>query len=356
MQSTRKKRERKEYAVSPVVGVMLMLIVVVIIAAVVSGFAGGLMKGSAQKVPSLAMDLHIANNGVWSTSFFKGEVTSVSAPVDTKNLKIITSWTKTFPNGSVIKGGAITTPGVVNTNIIYDTHGGGGYDLWRLTVPYGYGVGVGQNATPFRGNVFWTIDGGGSEIQLANGLVRNDSWWGNYKLQAGTMFLARPFGGQNSGQADGSSIQSDGTLMQYSTGYGVTQRFHYTYADPSQYVSNISSSKKDKKTGKTTTVYCVPLSMEHGLGTPDKLDGCTGIGWLFPYNGTDLEPNVWIPYEESLPVGWDPRTYSVDQTQGVLGNNWEVLRSGDVVHVKFIYIPTGTAVWEKDVVVEGSTS
>lgn len=34
--------ERKEDAVSPVVGVMLMLVVTIIIAAVVSGFAGGL--------------------------------------------------------------------------------------------------------------------------------------------------------------------------------------------------------------------------------------------------------------------------------------------------------------------------
>jgi len=344
----RKTREKIEYAVSPVVGVMLMLIVVIIIAAVVSGFAGGLLKGSAQKVPGLAMDVHIANNGVWSKSYFKGEVTSVSAPIDTKNLKIVTSWTKTLSNGTIIRGGATTTPGVVNTNIIYDTHGGGGYDLWRLTVPYGYGVGVGQNKTPFNGNVFWTVDGGGSEIQLANGLVRNDSWWGNYKLQAGTMFLARPFGGQNSAQVDGNN-------MQYSTGYGVNTRFQYTYANPSSYVSNISSLKYNKTTKITTTVYCVPLSMEHGPGTPNKLDGCVGVGWLFPYNGTDLMPTTWIPYEESLPAGWDPRTYSVDQTQGVLGNNWEILRSGDVVHVKFIYIPTGTAVWEKDVVVEGST-
>lgn len=331
----RKSRTNTEDAVSPVVGVMLMLIVVVIIAAVVSGFAGGLIGGNNQKVPSLTMDLHIANNGFWATSFFKGEVTSVSAPIDTKYLKIITSWTKTFPNGTTIKGGATTTPGIVNTNIIYDTHGGGGYDLWRLTVPYGYGVGVGQNSSSW-GNVFWTVDGGGSEIQLEQGEVRNDSWWGNYKLQAGTMFLARPFGGQNAAQSSGGSGS-------FKSGYGVRQRFEYNYSALSEYTPG-------------STNGCVLLSMEHGPGTPSKISGCVGKGWLFPYNGTDLMPNTWIPYVESLPAGWDPRTYSIDQTQGVLGNQWEVLRAGDVVHVKFIHIPTGKTVWEKDVVVEGSTS
>jgi archaeal type IV pilus assembly protein PilA len=333
----RNSRTNADYAVSPVVGVMLMLIVVIIIAAVVSGFAGGLVSGNNKKVPSLTLDLHIANNGYWYTSYFKGEVDSVSAPIDTKDLKIVTSWKKTFPNGSAVTGGATTTPGIVNTNIIYDTHGGGGYDLWRLTVPYGYGVGVGQNSASW-GNVFWTVDGGGSEIQLANGLVRNDSWWGNYKLQAGTMLLARPFGGKNDNQQAGgdSSAQSS-----YPTGYGVNQRFTYTTA---------------------TGTYTVPsacgvaLSMEHGPGTPNKVPACAGVGALYPYNGTDLEPNVWIPYVESLPSGWDPRTYSVDQMQGVLGNHWEVLRAGDIVHVKFIHIPSGKTVWEKDVVVEGSTS
>ncbi|MFA5221366.1 MAG: type IV pilin [Methanoregula sp.] len=332
-------RDKTEYAVSPVVGVMLMLVVVIIIAAVVSGFAGSLVGGDTQKVPRLTMDLKIANNGIWSTSYFKGEVTSVSAPINTRDLKIVTSWIKDFHNGTTLRGGATTTPGIVNTNVIYDTHGGGGYDLWRLTVPYGYGVGVGQNSSLMLGggNVFWTIDGGGSEIQVQKGQVPNASWWGNYKLQAGTMFLARPFGGQNSGQSAGSGSG-------FKSGYGVKTRFQYNYSALSEYVPGDTNG-------------CVLLSMEGGPGTPEKVKGCSSKGWLFPYpDGPDQMPNVWIPYVESLPPGWDPRTFSIDQIQGVLGNHWEVLRSGDVVHVKFIHIPTGKTVWEKDVVVEGSNS
>jgi len=44
------KGHQKEYAVSPVVGVMLMLVVTIIIAAVVSGFASGTISGQ-KKVP-----------------------------------------------------------------------------------------------------------------------------------------------------------------------------------------------------------------------------------------------------------------------------------------------------------------
>ena len=44
------RRENRESAVSPVVGVMLMLVVTIIIAAVVSAFAGGFSEGS-KKAP-----------------------------------------------------------------------------------------------------------------------------------------------------------------------------------------------------------------------------------------------------------------------------------------------------------------
>jgi archaeal type IV pilus assembly protein PilA len=47
-------RQRKEQAVSPVVGVMLMLVVTIIIAALVSAFAGGMAKTS-DKAPQAAI-------------------------------------------------------------------------------------------------------------------------------------------------------------------------------------------------------------------------------------------------------------------------------------------------------------
>lgn len=323
-------RKYCDRAVSPVVGVMLMLVVVIIIAAVVSGFAGSLVGGSNQKVPTLTMDLDIANSGHWSNSYFKGIVSSTSGSIDTRNVKIVTSWTKTFPNGTPIRGGATTTPGVVNMNVIYDTHGGGGYDLWRLTVPYGYSVGDGPTAAGSGGNVFWTIDGGGSEYAVISGAANNFSWWGNYKLQPGTAFLCRPFGGKVSSQAYLS--QSGKTPSQFSSGYGVNTRWTYTY----------------NKSGDYSSGSC-KLTMEGGTTS------CSSNGWLFPYpTQPDPMPNTWVPYVASLPAGWDPRTYSIDQMQGVLGPNWEFLRPGDIVNVRFIHIPTGKTIWEKDVVVSGN--
>ena len=338
----KRRRDRKngDRAVSPVVGVMLMLVVVIIIAAVVSGFSGNLVNGHTTKAPSLAMDLEIANSGHWSNSYFKGEVTSVSAPISTHNLKIVTSWIKHFPNGTIIHGGATTTPGIVNFNVIYDTHGGAGYDLWRMTVPLGYGQGVGSNVSQFTntssgGNIFWNVDGGGGEYALQAGSVSNTSWWGNYNLQAGTVFLARPFGGKVSYQAYVANGLSSSQPMQFLSGYGVTQRFRYNYSNPSEYP------------------YDGKLTME-GYSSVTTSDS---NGWLFPYPTTsDQEPNVWIPYVSSLPSGWDPRTSSIDMMQGVLGNQWEVLRPGDTVNVKIIHIPTGSTIWQKDVSVTGTTN
>jgi hypothetical protein len=314
---------------------MLMLVVVIIIAAVVSGFAGTLIRGS-QKAPSLALDLQIVNSGNWADSFFRGTVTSTNEPISTHDLKIVTSWTKKFINGTVIYGGATTSPGVVNENLIYDTHGGSGYDLWRMTVPQGYGPGSGDTMYMGNGgNVFWTIDQSGTEYTLATGAATNTTWWGNYKLQSGTVFLCRPFGGQVSSQA----YISSGNPSQFSTGYGVKTRFLYTYAVAGTY--------------DATQGYGY-LSMEGATSSKSS------NGYLYPYpNSTQKtldQPSTLIPYTVvSNSSGWDPRTYSIDQMQGVLGNNWEVLRAGDIVNVKFIYIPSGTTVWQKDVVVTGTT-
>ena len=73
---------RREEAVSPVVGVMLMLVVTIIIAAVVSGYAGGLVGGgNNQKSPTLSMDVKIVNTGTAVGSGFFATVLSISDPI-----------------------------------------------------------------------------------------------------------------------------------------------------------------------------------------------------------------------------------------------------------------------------------
>ncbi|MDD1694220.1 MAG: type IV pilin N-terminal domain-containing protein [Methanoregula sp.] len=306
-----------------------MLIVTIIIAAVVSGFGGSLIGGSNQKAPQLTMDVQIANSGFWSTSYFKGEVTGVDSPVFTRNLKLITSWTKKYPNGTTIHSGATTVPGTSNFNVMYDTHGGSAWDLWQTVVPQGYGPGVGMDdSRKISGNIFWTIDNGGTMYELNNGNATNYTWWGNYNLQSGTAFLCRPFGGKNSGQRSGSGS--------FNVGYGlnISSKYNYTF-------------------GKDGVTTC-PITLDGGTGAQGSGPGgsCSGAVFRLPKSavgqtnpndpdGTVVDPN-------------NPRTYSTDQMMAVLGDNWNQLRPGDIVNVKIIHIPSGKTIWEKDVVVEGT--
>ncbi len=64
---------KRDDAVSPVVGVMLMLVVTIIIAAVVSGFAGGLV-GSTQKAPQASVS---------AVDFVIKDVRAIDVPGDT---------------------------------------------------------------------------------------------------------------------------------------------------------------------------------------------------------------------------------------------------------------------------------
>ncbi len=95
--SIRNLKLKKENAVSPVVGVMLMLVVTIIIAAVVSGVAGGLIQDVSQ-APSLSANVDAMIDGVTLA------VNAVSEPIDTSDLELIftiTNTTGTVYTGSV---------------------------------------------------------------------------------------------------------------------------------------------------------------------------------------------------------------------------------------------------------------
>jgi len=287
----------KDMAVSPVVGVMLMLVVVIIIAAVVSGFAGGLVSANSQKTPQLAMDANIVNTGYWSSSYFKATVTGVDKPIATKDLKIVTSWSKTMTNGTSIKGGATMTPGVRNFDVSYIVNGWSNWDTWTYVCPQGYGPGVGLNGTESAN--FWPFDGSNSSYgkkglkasmdAIEKGYLTNSSWFGNYILQSGTIMFARPFGGRLGGQATGTGS--------FTVGYGIV---------------------------------------------PNTTAGITGAGRYYYAYGTDPNGATLNPYPDS-----------VDQMEAVLGNNWNYLRAGDTVTMKMVYTPNGRTIWQKDITVEG---
>jgi FlaG/FlaF family flagellin (archaellin) len=221
----------REDAVSPVVGVMLLLVVTIIIAGVVSAFAGGLVT-TESKAPSMVAETKITNTGMFTGSAFIMSVKSVSEPVYTRDLKIITSWMAR--DGTT--GGAICLPGVPNTI----------YSDYNYAAPKGYGQGVEA----------WSLYND----------IRPEMHFGNYTLQGGTNLYAYaygPFYGPYTGQG----------------GYGPT--------------------------------------------TP-----------TFQY----VNGNVWDGN-------------CTDSMMGVLGNEWSHLRSGDVVSVKIVHVPSGKTIHDEDVVV-----
>jgi archaeal type IV pilus assembly protein PilA len=230
-------------AVSPVVGVMLMLVVTIIIAAVVSAFAGGLTTGQ-EKAPTATMDIVVANEGHGYLNGLYFKVTSVSEPIQTKDVKLVTTWKA--KDGTV--GGATVlpwTPGkAMNVNLTGEWWEQSSYS------PCGYGPGIN-----------WSM-------KTMN--ERPDQYWGNYTLIPGVASQSQSaFDWGGYGARGGSSTSG--------------LPFHYY-----QYVD---------------------------------------------------EPHTWIS-------GVDR-----DGAMATLGDNWYHLRPGDTVNVKFIHIPTGKTILDKDVIV-----
>jgi len=82
---------KKDDAVSPVVGVMLMLVVTIIIAAIVSAFAGGLATGK-EKAPQASFETHIKLTGGMSGGPSMIMKHLGGDPINTHNVKLLTSW------------------------------------------------------------------------------------------------------------------------------------------------------------------------------------------------------------------------------------------------------------------------
>jgi archaeal type IV pilus assembly protein PilA len=140
---------------------MLMLVVTIIIAAVVSAFAGSISSGQ-KSAPMISAKCIIENTGD-SSSRFDIRIDSVSDPIPSKDIKIVTSWSKVnLTDGTIIRGGNTTESGksyITNYN-------SGGVAQYRI-YPYGYGSGVTDwgaygNPTPEQQFGNYTLTGGTS--------------------------------------------------------------------------------------------------------------------------------------------------------------------------------------------------
>lgn len=110
MLDTCNMKKSRDSAVSAVIGVMLMLSVVVILAVVVSMYAGNLAV-LGDRTPQATMDCSITLGKTNADGVFEILVSSVSVPVRSSDLEIVTSWSAqdTTDITRTIYGGNTTT-------------------------------------------------------------------------------------------------------------------------------------------------------------------------------------------------------------------------------------------------------
>lgn len=221
MQHLKLSGETGGEAVSPVVGVMLMLVVVIIIAAVVAGFSGGLI-GNTQKAPTLSMDVKVINMGSWTGSGLYATVTSVSKPIPTADLRIVTSWTAEN-GGNPVSGGSTILPNASNTEYVYPwvnpPSKSNPFIGWNA--PWGGGPGLDGSIT----------NGGGGEGSTSDQnpykFSKIDQQFGFYELVPGTTLMARPYGHTSGLSLYNYHIEGN-TGSSGTNGYGVSTPYAYT--------------------------------------------------------------------------------------------------------------------------------
>jgi len=126
-----KSKGKKESAVSPVVGIMLMITITLILAAIISGMTGGIAQ-KQEKPPQLLFEGSVfIDPDSEPDSFFDIRIVSVSQGIPTRDLKLITEWSGTgLPNRSVITP-ADTYP------LGYNPGGLGGFSFGNFTLMAG---------------------------------------------------------------------------------------------------------------------------------------------------------------------------------------------------------------------------
>jgi archaeal type IV pilus assembly protein PilA len=266
----RMSRKNCEDGVSPVVGVMLMLVVTIIIAAVVSGFAGGLINGQS-KSPSLSMDVKIANTGNYVGSGFTASVLAVSQPIDTKNLKLVTTWSTTMknnesvdlsttqaniPEGNIFTGGNTSLPNSANV-VVYQGMQTKTVTSWA-TAPFGM-----SQAIAAAGQTNPT-----DPIGKSSTAYQKPGWFGQYTLQQGVSLFAYPYG-SDSGMAIAGAPGAAAT-----SGYNGATLYAYTsgnYAngqvDPTQAV--LGTGWEQLRAGDTVNVKVIYTPTGAAIFTKD---------------------------------------------------------------------------------------
>lgn len=186
-----KRTNKKDSAVSPVVGVMLMLVVTIIIAAVVTMFATGLVT-TTEAAPSITIQSSLVNGGHYYDSYLEMKVLSVSEAIPTSDLIITTRW-----YNETSKTYTVTSTGQHPANWIWNVNKDP-----VTNAPWGYGNGISD---------------------MNSGIPNSDDQkFGNYALIGGTVMYAYPAGQSGGFVLKGSNVDGYGTTAgeyEYSGAY-----------------------------------------------------------------------------------------------------------------------------------------
>jgi archaeal type IV pilus assembly protein PilA len=173
---TRYRRTGDEHAVSPVVGVMLMLVVTIIIAAVVSAFAGGLSAGK-EKAPQVSLETHIKLTGGMSAGPSLIIKDLGGDPVNTRNVKLLTSWANASGIYHVQSTTAVTYAN--ETEEYYPGVASAHYNLTSMNT---------RTAYYYYNEPYLVVAG----KYPTSGIMEDDTplWFGNYIMNAGDVIKA----------------------------------------------------------------------------------------------------------------------------------------------------------------------
>jgi FlaG/FlaF family flagellin (archaellin) len=123
-------------------------------------------------------------------------------------------------------------------------------------------------------------------------------------------------------------------------GPGVDKAGYYQMVDASQYFGNYTLSAgtllRAYPVGPFTSQSCGANAGGYGPNTA-SYQYVNGVGCVGPFG--PVSP-TWV-------------TGDIDSMQAVVGSGWENLRAGDQVSVKLIHIPSGKAIYDTQVAVEG---
>lgn len=178
------RQSKKDIAVSPVVGVLLMLVITIIIAAVVSGFAGGL-AGTTSAPPQASISVKILDRDDGMKDVNKSiEFKLLSGdPIPTKDLAILTYYTNKT-------GYTYKHEQTVSTDLI-DLYNGTAYTAGYYTrVPHlsNLGKGLAKDNSNHFGNFTWTVGDVMRTGTLAGTTaLLNITDWNTYDLTTGSV-------------------------------------------------------------------------------------------------------------------------------------------------------------------------